>query len=84
MALGVGREDRKDAAKLRPLREVAGGDAVVREGRAQFPEARRLRVVVHPVERGQLVLAGEAGDGLVRREHKLLDQLVAFVVLHAL
>jgi hypothetical protein len=66
------------------LRQVADLDA---EGGEELPELGELLlvgIVVHAVERGQVVAAGEAGDGLVGEEHEFLDELVALVVVDEL
>ena len=81
VALRVVGEEGEQLDQLLAVGEVADADVVGDELLAELVEFFDVGIVVHTVNGREFFAAGEAGDGLVSGEHKLLNELVALVVL---
>lgn len=81
---GEGVQAMQEALDFGALGEVAAGDIVGEDLLAVFAEAPFIGGLVDAVNGRDARLDEAAGDGLVGKEHVLLDELVGFVVFDLL
>jgi hypothetical protein len=74
----------EESGDFHALREVTGADAKGAVILTEFSEFFFVGVVVHAVNRGETILAGEFGDGFVGGQHEFFNELMAFIVLDKL